>query len=388
MASPDAVLRSIDLLRGVPDEALAHIRPYLRERSVAAGSPLFREGDYGDAVYLITDGSLRIEKDGILLAMRGAGECVGEFALIDAGLRSASAIAVTDATVFEWPRDAVWDALTASPTLSQSIFNVLVAKLREDVAAQVSAAIAREQVLQDLRRAGEIQRAMLPAHDLDTGDLVISGRSRPTIDVGGDYFDHAVTGERTASLLLADVSGHGIYAALLVAMAKACFQTQLHIDSRTTAIAQAMNRSLWLSVRSGMLMTCVSATIDAADGSLSYTNAGHPAPLHFIGARGEVAPLDSTDPLLGLEVFRQAEFHEEHTAWERGDILLMYTDGVTEATNDAGSDFGRARLEQLLRDSRDVPADRIRDRIFDELDRFTGSRPQEDDATVVVVRGR
>jgi sigma-B regulation protein RsbU (phosphoserine phosphatase) len=376
------------LLRGVPDEALAHIRPHLRERSVAAGSPLFREGDHGDSVYLVADGNLKIEKDGILLATRGAGECVGEFALIDAGLRSASAIALTDAIVFEWPRSAMWNALSATPGLSQSIFNVLVTKLREDVTAQVTAAIAREQVQHDLRRAGEIQRAMLPGDDLDTGDLAISGLSRPTIDVGGDYFDHAVTGERTVSLVLADVSGHGIYAALLVAMAKACFQTQLHVDSRTSAVTQAMNRSLWLSVRSGMLMTCISATIDAADGLLSYTNAGHPAPLHFVGARGDVDALESTDPLLGLEVFRHAEFHEARTPWQRGDILLLYTDGVTEATNSAGDDFGRARLERLLRDSRDLPADRIRERVFDGLARFTAGRPQEDDATVVVVRAK
>jgi serine phosphatase RsbU (regulator of sigma subunit) len=381
-------LKTTDLLAGVPDDMLALIQPQLREVSVAAGAPLFREGDGGESVYLVAGGTLRIEKDGIPLATRGPGECVGEFALIDAGLRSASAIALTDVTLLEWPRADVWSALSASPDVRRSIFAVLVGKLRQDVAAQVAVAVAGEQARQDLRRAAEIQKAMLPTADLETDDLVISGISRPAQDVGGDYFDHAVSGERTISLLVADVSGHGLYAALLVAMAKACFQTQIQIDPRTTAIAQAMNRSLWLSVRSGMLMTCVSVTIDAAAGVLSYTNAGHPSPLHLDRLRGNVAYLDSTDPLLGLEIFRHATFNEARTTWRRGDVLLLYSDGVTEATDEAGDEFGRDRLERLLRESADLPADRIRARVFDELARFTGGRPLADDVTVVVVQAR
>jgi len=372
----------------VSDDDLARIAVDLRMRTLPKGAPLFEEGDEGDSVYLIAGGSVRIEKDGIPLATRGAGDCVGEFALLDDGRRSASAVAATDSSILEWPRAAVFNALSATPVLSRSLFAVLVTKLREDVASQVNAAVARELVRQDLRRAGEIQQAMLPAGDFQNGDVTISGLSRPAIDVGGDYFDHAVTGEHAISIVLADVSGHGIYAALLVAMAKACFQTQLHIDSRTEAITQAMNGALWLSVRSGMLMTCITAHIDSDNGALSYTNAGHPAALHFMAATAEVVPLDSTDPLLGLEVFRHAEFHQVRTSWQPGDILLMYTDGVTEATNSAGEEFGRSRLEQILRENGALPAGDIRALVFEEHGRFTGGRPQEDDATVVVVKAR
>ena len=370
------------------DADLARIAADLQLRTVHAGTSLFEEGDEGHSVYLIADGSIRIEKDGVQLATRRTGDCVGEFALLDDGRRSASAIAGSDSSILEWPRAAVFEALSAAPDLSRRVFGLLVAKLREDVGTQVETAIARERVQQDLRRAGEIQRAMLAPSEFRNADVCISGLSCPAIDVGGDYFDHALTGERTVSALLADVSGHGIYAALLVALAKASFQTQLHLDSQTSAIMQAMNRSLWLSVRAGMLMTCVSANIDSANGLLSYTNAGHPAPLHFSAATGVVAGLDATDPLLGLEVFRDAEFQRATAPWARGDVLLMYTDGVTEATDGADEQFGRARLEHILRESGLLPADAIRGRVFDELARFTGGRPQEDDATVVVVQAR
>jgi phosphoserine phosphatase RsbU/P len=388
LTKPHAFLAETDLLRGLPEDVLAGIRPQLRERFVQAGQALFRDGDNAAAVYLIADGALRIEKDGISLATRGVGECVGEFALMDAGVRSASAIALTDVALLEWSDADAWRALAISEELRHSVFRVLIGKLRQDVAAQVTAALEREQLQQDLRRAREIQEAMLPLDDLETQDMIISGISRPALDVGGDYFDAVATAPRTCSALIADVAGHGLHAALLVAMAKTCFQTQVHADSRTARIVEALNRSLLHSVRSGMLMTCVSVTIDAGAGVLSYTNAGHPPPLHLKCASGDVDALDATDPLLGIEMFRDASFNEARTSWQAGDRLLMYSDGVSEARNDAGEEFGRARIAQALRDSGDLPARSIRGRLADEILRFSGARPQDDDMTIVVVEGR
>lgn len=381
-------LSATDLLRGVPDDVLASIRPQLRERVVKAGQTLFRDGDSAAAVYLIADGALRIEKDGIPLATRAAGECVGEFALMDAGVRSASAIALTDATLLEWSDADAWRALSTSEELRHSVFRVLIGKLRQDVSSQVTAALEREQLQQDLRRAREIQEAMLPLDDLETQDTIVSGISRPALDVGGDYFDAVATGPRTCSVLLADVAGHGLHAALLVAMAKTCFQTQVHADSRTTRIVEALNRSLLHSVRSGMLMTCASVTIDAGAGVLFYTNAGHPPPLHLRKATGDVDALDATDPLLGIEMFRDASFNEARTTWQAGDRLLMYSDGVSEARNEAGEEFGRARIAETLRESGDLPARSIRGRLADDILRFGGARPQDDDMTIVVVESR
>lgn len=377
-----------DLLGGVPEDVLAAIRPQLRERFVSAGHTLFRDGDAAAAVYLIVSGVLRIEKDGIPLATRGAGECVGEFALMDAGVRSASAIAVTDTALLEWPNADAWRALGVSEELRHSVFRVLIGKLRQDVASQVTAALEREQLQQDLRRARDIQEAMLPLHDLETPDLVVSGISRPALDVGGDYFDAVAITPRTCSVVIADVAGHGLHAALLVAMAKTCFQTQVHADARTGRIVEALNRSLLHSVRGGMLMTCASATVDAGTGVLSYTNAGHPPPFHLRRAEGDVVPLAATDPLLGMEVFRDASFNEARTSWRSGDRLLMYSDGVSEARNEAGDEFGRARVEQSLRDSGNLPARLIRERLADEVLRFSGARPADDDMTIVVVEGK
>lgn len=388
MTKAHTFLADTDLFRGVPEDILAGIRPQLRERVIPAGQALFREGDSAAAVYLVADGAVRIEKAGIQLATRGVGECVGEFALMDAGVRSASAIAIADTTLLEWPDADAWRALASSEDLRRSVFRVLIGKLRQDVSSQVTAALEREQLQQELRRAREIQEAMLPLDDLETPDTIISGISRPALAVGGDYFDAVATAPRTCSALIADVAGHGLHAALLVAMAKTCFQTQVRSDARTTRIVEALNRSLLHSVRSGVLMTCASVTIDAAAGVLSYTNAGHPPPFHLKAASGAVDPLDATDPLLGVGMFGDASFNEARTSWQAGDRLLMYSDGVSEAKNDAGEEFGRDRVAQALRDSGDLPARSIRARLADEILRFSGAGLQDDDMTIVVVEGR
>ena len=379
-------LQTTDLLRDAPAEMLSRVAAQMQPIALAHGQTLFREGDDADALFLVVAGTVRIEKDGIVLATRGAGECVGEFALMDAGVRSASVVAATDAELLEWKDADAWRALSDSEQLRQAIFRVLISKLRQDVSDQVAAALEREQMQQDLRRAREIQQAMLPATDLELPDVVVSGVSRPAADVGGDYFDAVATGGRRCSLVVADVMGHGLHAALLVAMAKSCFQTQAHANADTAEIIRALNQSLWLSVRSHMLMTAAAVTIASDASMMTYSNAGHPPVLHV--RDGQVDALEATDPLLGMEIFRHASFHEATRSWRRGDRLVLYTDGISEARSDTGEEFGRGRVEQVVLDAASLPAPAIRARLLDAIDRFTGRCAQQDDMTIVVVEGR
>jgi serine phosphatase RsbU (regulator of sigma subunit) len=379
-------LQTTDLLRDVPAEMLSRVAAQLRPIALAQGQTLFREGNDADALFLVVAGTVRIEKDGIVLATRGAGECVGEFALMDAGVRSASVVAATDAELLEWKDADAWRALSDSEHVRRAVFRVLISKLRQDVSDQVAAAFKREQIQQDLRRAREIQQAMLPTTDLELPDVVISGVSRPAADVGGDYFDAVATSVRRCSLVVADVMGHGLHAALLVAMAKSCFQTQAHANADAAEIMRALNQSLWHSVRSHMLMTAAAVTIAPEASVMTYSNAGHPPVLHV--RDGQVDALDTTDPLLGIEIFRHASFHEVTRSWRRGDRLVLYTDGISEARSETDEEFGRGRLEQVVLDAASLPAPAIRARLLDAIDRFTGGRAQQDDMTIVVVEGR
>ena len=379
-------LRTTDLLRDAPSEVLARVASQLRPIALQPGETLFRERDRGEALFLVADGTLRIEKDGVLLATRGKGECVGEFALFDAGPRSASVVAASDAILFEWKDADAWQALAESEHLRRAIFRVLTAKLRQDVESRVTAALEQAQVQQDLQRAREIQQAMLPDADLELPDVVVSGVSRPAADVGGDYFDAIAGGPRCCTTVIADVMGHGLHAALLVAMAKSCFQTQAQASADVTGIMRSLNQALWHSVRSHMLMTAGVVTVDAGAGVLTYCNAGHPPFLHV--RDGRVETLDATDPLLGMEIFRHASFNEAKRSWQRGDRLVLYTDGLAEARSEAGEEFGRSRIEEVVVDTASQPAAVIRSRLLEAIDRFTGRHAQDDDVTIVVVEGR
>ena len=136
-------LQTTDLLRDAPAEMLSRVAAQMQPIALAHGQTLFREGDDADALFLVVSGTVRIEKDGIVLATRGAGECVGEFALMDAGVRSASVVAATDAELLEWKDADAWRALSDSEQLRQAIFRVLISKLRQDVSDQVAAALER-----------------------------------------------------------------------------------------------------------------------------------------------------------------------------------------------------------------------------------------------------
>jgi len=227
---------------------------------------------------------------------------------------------------------------------------------------------------------------MRPATDLDLPDVVVAGVSTPAADVGGDYFDAVATGPGRRTVVIADVMGHGLHAALLVAMVKSCFQTQVQADADVAAIMRALNQSLWHSVHSHLLMTAGVVTIDADAGAMTYSNAGHPPLLHV--SDGRVDQLDATDPLLGMEIFRDASFHAETRPWRRGDRLVLYTDGLSEARTPTGEEFGRGRVAQVLLDAASLPAAAIRARLLDAVDRFTAGRTQDDDMTIVVVEGR
>jgi len=119
---------------------------------------------------------------------------------------------------------------------------------------------------------------------------------------------------------------------------------------------------------------------------LTYSNAGH---LPFLHVRdGQVDPLEATDPLLGMEIFRHASFSEARRPWQRGDRLVLYTDGLSEARSQAGEEFGRGRIEEIVLDAASQPAAVIRTLLLEAIDRFTGRSAQDDDMTIVVVEGR
>ncbi len=379
-----AFLGKTDLLSEVPTPLLTRISDVVEEISVKEGEVIFREGDVGDAVYLVVEGRLGLEANGVRLFSRGKGQWVGEFALIDNAPRSASAVAETDISLLKWTRADFTEALTHSGEVARSVFKLLTGKLRDNVAIQVESALEKERWRQDLKRANEIQRAMLPTQDLATDKAYVSGYCRPAAHVGGDYFDYLLLGDDNLGIILADVMGHGFYAGLLVAMAKSCLHTQATIDYSPAAVMEAMNRIVFHSVQTGLLMTCCYVLIDLRENRLTYTNAGHPYPFHYRANSNCLERLSSTDTLLGVPGLEETRFSTEQRSWDKGDLLVLFSDGLPEAEDGQEQDFGEERVGRIILENKAGSPTHVKDCLLAALSAHCRGLPQNDDISLVV----
>lgn len=241
-----------------------------------------------------------------------------------------------------------------------------------------------ERVMQaELRQAAEIQRGLLPKQDPVLAGFDIAGHSEPCRTVNGDYYDYfPLTGGRLA-LVVGDVAGKGISAALLVSAIQARLHTISEIDMPVEQMIQRLNRGMGRNMPGGRFITMVATVLDPASGALRYTNAGHNHPL-LIRASGEIFPLDQGGLILGI--LPMAEYTGADLHMESGDVLVYFTDGVTEAANAADEDFGDSRLADLVRRERHRPAAEINALIREAVTAHLAGAPPLDDVSVVVVK--
>ena len=381
-------LRTTDLLSAVPEALVAKIDATLEEVNLAAGEILFDEGEQGDAVYLVVDGRLRVESDGMTLITRARGDCIGEIALIDDEPRSAAAIADTVVKLLRWERRDFQEMLGQDPEVARGIFKMLTGKLREDVKSTVRLERERERWHQDLVRAREIQQGMLPAPRVLIESLELAGVCSQASEVGGDFYDYLCLDGDSVGLMVCDVTGHGFYAGLFVAMAKSCLHTQAQFSFDPREVMQAMRRTLDLSILRRLLMSCCYVLFEPRVRRLRYANAGHPYPYLYRANERFLYRLEALDPILGALDVGVGGYAERTLPWEPGDVLIMYTDGVTEARDGEGRMFEHEALEACIAETGEENAESIRDRILAKISAHTGDAMQDDDLTLVVARAR
>ena len=379
-------LRGTDLFAGVSDVVLEEVANDLDEIEFQAGARIFAKGDDGDAVYLIVEGRLSLDADGIHLVTRTQGECVGEFALIDEGQRSASASAETAVRLLKWDRSRFQRALTENPDVARGIVRILTTKLRQDIAIHVDYAIEKERWRQDLQRAREIQMGMLPEADVHTEKLEVSGFCQPAVEVGGDYYDYVTLSDEKLGIIIGDVTGHGFYSGLFVAMAKSCLHTLAEIDNTPESIMHSMRHTLSLSIQRRLLMSCCYALIDPIARTLVYANAGHPYPYHYRARSRQLEKLPPLDPILGALEPDLSHYEKGETDWDPGDVLVLYTDGITEERDRNGKHFGHEHLETLIVENATKTSVGIKRAILDALAEHAGNVAQSDDLTLVVAK--
>jgi sigma-B regulation protein RsbU (phosphoserine phosphatase) len=235
----------------------------------------------------------------------------------------------------------------------------------------------------ELEIAANVQQKLFPhqSHHLSTIDY--AGHCVAAREVGGDYYDFLDVDERTVGFVLGDVSGKGVPAALLMANLQACFRSQEPRALLQPAhVLETVNRHFFDSTAPERFATLFFGIYDDRTRSLRYVNCGHVPPL-LLRASGELETLDPTATMIGA--FRHWDCTEGQISLHAGDILLVYSDGVTEAEGPSGAEFGEERLVRCLRDSRGLPASSLVHCIVERVTEFShGSR--YDDVTVVALR--
>lgn len=287
----------------------------------------------------------------------------------------------------------------------QMAFAIQNAELVQEIAVE-------ERLRHELAIATTVQQRLFPESPPEMASLELSGVCYPARGVGGDYYDFIVLDQGKVGIAVADVAGKGISAALLMCTVQASLRSQVqNVNGNLTELVSSMNRLLHVSTDASSYATFFYAQFDERTGLLTYVNAGHNPPMLVRASKsvkaqgvgfaraGALAGLDELrdrqgaadfqllttgGPIIGA--FNNCVYEQETIQMESGDLLVAYTDGVTEARNADDQEFGEEKLQRIIDSSAYVPAQELSERIVESVREWCGDVPPHDDLTLVVMR--
>jgi sigma-B regulation protein RsbU (phosphoserine phosphatase) len=253
---------------------------------------------------------------------------------------------------------------------------------------QLAQRAAREESLRkEVEIARDVQTRLFPQVLPVMGTLDYAGVCRPAREVGGDSYDFIALGEGRLGLALSDISGKGIAAALLMASLQALLRSHAPLPGRDLKdLAADVNRLLVASIPDNRFATLFYGVFDAERRTLTYINAGHNPPMLLRPGAAMAQRLEPTGMMLG--VFDDAVFGQATVDMQDGDLLVVYSDGVCDALNPDGEDYGDGRLESFVRTHTALPAPALMDRILEDVTTFGQGVPPFDDMTLVIAKVR
>jgi sigma-B regulation protein RsbU (phosphoserine phosphatase) len=239
----------------------------------------------------------------------------------------------------------------------------------------------------ELQNAREVQRILLPQNDPVVTGFRISGTNLPARIISGDYYDYIDLGEKRFGIVIADVSGKGLPAGLLMAMCRSALRSVAPGRSSPSDVLAAVNRQLFPDIREDMFISMAYCILDETRGRLVISRAGHDPALLYRRETGKVELLRSPGLALGVDdgaVFERVTKDQE-IELHGGDCVLFYTDGVREAVGTGDEEFGMERMCEAFRAAAPLGAESVLTRLQEELRQFTGDGPQMDDITLVAI---
>ncbi|AEH50683.1 PP2C family protein-serine/threonine phosphatase [Pseudothermotoga thermarum] len=284
---------------------------------------------------------------------------------------------------------SIWGRITLVEK-KNGIYTAADRKILEAAAQQLAAVcernlrlrqeVERERLKRELEIARQIQKRLLPVDPPKIPFAELKAYSEPAVQVGGDYYDFMVRGEKLM-VCVADVSGKGIPAALLMTSFRSALRTLAAAPKNISELASQLNSIFCEDLEEDRFVTGVFCCFNKA-GEVEIVNAGHNPVLIY--RSGKVEVINAHD--LPLGIVSNFVYQSERVSLRPGDVILLYTDGVIEAKNASGEEYGLERLIEVFQSSVNFPAERIAKEIEKDLLRFVGDCPQHDDTTIVVVK--
>jgi serine phosphatase RsbU (regulator of sigma subunit)/DNA-binding NarL/FixJ family response regulator len=281
----------------------------------------------------------------------------------------------------EQHRDA--GLLASSSSLIQSLA-AQIAAAHHSVQAQAET-LDQQRIAQELLLAGRIQASLLPAAPPELPGWQVAAALDPARETSGDFYDFIALPGGRWGIVVADVADKGVGAALFMALSRTLLRTYaVEYPTRTDRVLAAVNARILSEARAGLFVTMFYAILDPADGTVTYANAGHHPP-YLLSAQSGAAPRALARTGMALGVLETELWGQERVVIGPGDVLLVYTDGVTDTLSPRKASFGSQKLLQVVQEHPGRSAGEIKAAILGALDHFAGDAPQPDDVTLVVL---
>ncbi len=244
-------------------------------------------------------------------------------------------------------------------------------------------AIEKKRIEAQLEIARQVQLELLPDDDPVIINFDISAYVFPTEEVSGDYYDWVKIFEDQIGIVVADAVGKGIPAALLMSFLRASLRAGIQTGYAPHIALSKVNDLLWDSTEDHQFITCIYGSLDGRNRTFVYSNAGHNPPM-LINAEGTYRYVEYGDTPLGM--FHETRYHQHFIRFDRGQTMILYTDGITEAANEDGEEYGKERFAASVLDCIDLPAKKMIDHIRKGVADFTGRKFLDDDGTLFIVK--
>jgi serine phosphatase RsbU (regulator of sigma subunit) len=401
----------IPLFASLPLDHRQELDRSMQRISLTPGALLCKEGEPGDAFFIVLQGEIEIIKAlgtemERLLRIEGPGEFLGELSLLDrAGKRTATVRARTEVVLAKMARGDFETLLQRRPNLAYDMLEVLSRRQRmadnatirelqeknrelteayQALQAAQAQIIEKEALERELRMAREIQQSILPDRMPEVPGYEFGGVMIPARHVAGDLYDFLMLDGGYVGVIIGDVAGKGAPAALFMALSASILRAEANVGRSPRVTLLRVNRLLQEISTAPMFITVIYGILDPSNGTFSYARAGHEVPAQFDASALLKHVRQDVGQILGI--LDMPELDVQTITLAQGDMLILYTDGVSEAPDAADQFFGLEGVQRAVAAQPAAPCQALCESIADAVIGHHGSESQEVDITLVAIR--